>query len=96
MNEFGVYRKEPVLVVGGGLVTDSSEREQPLGGPNGASEEVKKTTDIMCRDGIYEMLKLETPNLHEIMLEPRDYLRPHASLISQSSLITPKASLPAQ
>jgi 3-dehydroquinate synthase len=22
MNEFGVYRKEPVLVVGGGLVTD--------------------------------------------------------------------------
>ena len=22
MNDFGVYRKEPVLVVGGGLVTD--------------------------------------------------------------------------
>lgn len=30
MNEFGVYRKEPVLVVGGGLVTDVAGYDSPV------------------------------------------------------------------
>ncbi|KAJ4151096.1 hypothetical protein LMH87_011813 [Akanthomyces muscarius] len=30
---------------------------------------VKAAADKICRAGIYEMLKLETPNLHEIMLD---------------------------
>lgn len=34
-----------------------------------ADEEVKVAADKICRAGIYEMLKLETPNLHEIMLD---------------------------
>ncbi|CAM1506101.1 Fc.00g057420.m01.CDS01 [Cosmosporella sp. VM-42] len=164
MNEFGVYRKEPVLVVGGGLVTDVAGfacaayrrntnfiripttviglidasvsikvavnygryknrlgayhapihtfldftflRTLPVGQiRNGFAElikisscahketydlldqycekfigtafgrsdecddEVKKAADRVCRAGIYEMLRLETPNLHEIMLD---------------------------
>ncbi|KAK5991458.1 Demethyl-4-deoxygadusol synthase [Cladobotryum mycophilum] len=164
MNEFGVYRKEPVLVVGGGLVTDvagfacaayrrntnyiripttviglidasvsikvavnygryknrlgayhapihtfldftflrtlptaqirngfaelvkisscadkttfdSLDRhcEDLIGTAFGrlgdASGEIRTVADKICRAGIYEMLKLETPNLHEIMLD---------------------------
>lgn len=34
-----------------------------------ASPELKKAADRICRNGIHEMLKLETPNLHEIMLD---------------------------
>lgn len=30
---------------------------------------LKAAADKICRAGIYEMLKLETPNLHEIMLD---------------------------
>ncbi len=37
-----------------------------LGSSNTA---VKAAADKICRAGIYEMLKLETPNLHEIMLD---------------------------
>lgn len=40
-----------------------------FGRTEGASEELKKAADRVCRAGIYEMLKLETPNLHEIMLD---------------------------
>ncbi|KAH7316798.1 hypothetical protein B0I35DRAFT_354241 [Stachybotrys elegans] len=164
MNEFGVYRKEPVLVVGGGLVTDvagfacaayrrntnyiripttviglidasvsikvavnygryknrlgayhapihtfldftflrtlpvgqirngfaelikisscadgatfdllDTYCEQLIGTAFGRSDEatpdVRDAADKICRAGIYEMLKLETPNLHEIMLD---------------------------
>jgi 3-dehydroquinate synthase len=36
---------------------------------DGVSEEVRRAADVICRAGIYEMLKLETPNLHEIMLD---------------------------
>lgn len=32
-------------------------------------EEVKIAAEEICRSGIHEMLKLETPNLHEIMLD---------------------------
>ncbi|GAB7359251.1 hypothetical protein MBLNU230_g5908t1 [Neophaeotheca triangularis] len=164
MNEFGIYRKEPVLVVGGGLVTDvagfacASYRrntnyiripttviglidasvsikvavnygnyknrlgayhapmhtfldfsflrtlpeaqirngfaelikisscahlptfdrldkycEQLIGTAFGrsddATQEVREAADHINRDGIFEMLKLETPNLHEIGLD---------------------------
>ncbi|KAL0944416.1 3-dehydroquinate synthase [Colletotrichum truncatum] len=164
MTEFGVYRKEPVLVVGGGLVTDVAgfacaayRRNTPyirvpttviglidasvsikvavnygnyknrlgayhapshtfldfsflrtlptaqirngfaelikistcahletfdlldrfceelintgFGRCDGASQEVREAADKINRSGIYEMLKLETPNLHEIMLD---------------------------
>ncbi|TWU71428.1 hypothetical protein ED733_001980 [Metarhizium rileyi] len=34
-----------------------------------SSEEVRDAADKICKAGIYEMLKLETPNLHEIMLD---------------------------
>lgn len=34
-----------------------------------SSEELKKAADTINRDGIHEMLKLETPNLHEIGLD---------------------------
>ncbi|KAF7551671.1 hypothetical protein G7046_g7649 [Stylonectria norvegica] len=34
-----------------------------------ASDELKDVADRVCRAGIHEMLKLETPNLHEIMLD---------------------------
>ncbi|KAG8412475.1 hypothetical protein J3459_015962 [Metarhizium acridum] len=133
MNDFGIYRKEPVLVVGGGLVTDVAGfacasyrrntnfirvpttviglidasvsikvavnygryknrlgayhapihtfldftflRTLPIGQiRNGFAELIKISS---CADkkllifliSIHEMLKLETPNLHEIMLD---------------------------
>ncbi|KAG6021537.1 hypothetical protein E4U40_005206 [Claviceps sp. LM458 group G5] len=163
MNDFGVFRKEPVLVVGGGLVTDVAGfacasyrrntnyiripttviglidasvsikvavnyggcknrlgayhapqhtfldftflRTLPVGqirngfaelikisscadkttfdlldkyceqmittafGRLESSDEIKVAADKICKAGIYEMLKLETPNLHEIMLD---------------------------
>jgi len=164
MTEFGVYRKEPVLVVGGGLVTDVAgfacaayRRNTPFiripttviglidasvsikvavnygnyknrlgayhapthtfldftflrtlptaqirngfaelikistcahletfdlldrfceeliktgfGRCDGASQDVREAADKINRNGIHEMLKLETPNLHEIMLD---------------------------
>ncbi|KAK7415060.1 hypothetical protein QQX98_006198 [Neonectria punicea] len=34
-----------------------------------APQEIRIAADRVCRAGIYEMLKLETPNLHEIMLD---------------------------
>lgn len=34
-----------------------------------SSDEVKVAADQICKAGIYEMLKLESPNLHEIMLD---------------------------
>ena len=40
-----------------------------FGRSDDADEEVRKAADKVCRAGIYEMLKLETPNLHEIMLD---------------------------
>jgi 3-dehydroquinate synthase len=36
---------------------------------NGGKDSIKSVADEICRAGIYEMLKLETPNLHEIMLD---------------------------
>ena len=36
---------------------------------DGASPEVRSAADQINRDGILEMLKLETPNLHEIGLD---------------------------
>lgn len=36
---------------------------------NCSNADVKTAADKICRAGIYEMLKLETPNLHEIMLD---------------------------
>ncbi|EFY84146.1 2-epi-5-epi-valiolone synthase [Metarhizium acridum CQMa 102] len=163
MNDFGIYRKEPVLVVGGGLVTDVAGfacasyrrntnfirvpttviglidasvsikvavnygryknrlgayhapihtfldftflRTLPIGqirngfaelikisscadkktfdlldkyceklietafGRLESSREIRTAADAICRAGIHEMLKLETPNLHEIMLD---------------------------
>lgn len=35
----------------------------------GTTEDVRKAADEICRAGIYEMLRLETPNLHELMLD---------------------------
>ncbi|KAM4057788.1 3-dehydroquinate synthase domain-containing protein [Hirsutella rhossiliensis] len=112
MNDFGVYRKEPVLVVGGGLVTDvagfacaayrcntnyiripttviglidasvsikktldlldqhcEALIDTGVGRADDASVELREAADRICRAGICEMLKLETPNLHEIMLD---------------------------
>lgn len=40
-----------------------------FGRADGASEEVRAAADEINREGIYEMLKLETPNLHEIGLD---------------------------
>jgi len=40
-----------------------------FGRADGAPEEVRKAADTINRDGIHEMLKLETPNLHEIGLD---------------------------
>ncbi|KAG8406070.1 hypothetical protein J3458_021405 [Metarhizium acridum] len=34
-----------------------------------SSQEIRTAADAICRAGIHEMLKLETPNLHEIMLD---------------------------
>lgn len=43
--------------------------ETGFGRADGASEEVRAAADEINREGIYEMLKLETPNLHEIGLD---------------------------
>jgi 3-dehydroquinate synthase len=40
-----------------------------FGRADGASDEVRQAADEINRAGIYEMLKLETPNLHEIGLD---------------------------
>lgn len=40
-----------------------------FGRKDGAPEEVRKAADKINFNGIYEMLKLETPNLHEIGLD---------------------------
>ncbi|KIW13573.1 hypothetical protein PV08_08762 [Exophiala spinifera] len=40
-----------------------------FGRTDGAPEEVRKAADTINRAGIHEMLKLETPNLHEIGLD---------------------------
>ncbi|KAF2170518.1 hypothetical protein M409DRAFT_64227 [Zasmidium cellare ATCC 36951] len=40
-----------------------------FGRTDNASPEVRKASDILERDSIHEMLKLETPNLHEIGLD---------------------------
>lgn len=40
-----------------------------FGRSDNASPEIKEVADKICRAGIHEMLKLETPNLHEIMLD---------------------------
>jgi 3-dehydroquinate synthase len=40
-----------------------------FGRMDGASKEVKDAADEINRAGIFEMLKLETPNLHEIGLD---------------------------
>ncbi|RKL21288.1 hypothetical protein BFJ68_g2556 [Fusarium oxysporum] len=40
-----------------------------FGRSDDASPEIKEVADKICRAGIHEMLKLETPNLHEIMLD---------------------------
>ncbi|MCJ1355246.1 MAG: hypothetical protein MMC33_005237 [Icmadophila ericetorum] len=156
MTEFGIYRKEPVLVVGGGLVTDVAGNtnfirvpttviglidasvsikvavnygnyknrlgayhapmhtfldftflrtlpiaqirngfaelikistcshlptfelldkyceqliETGFGRTDGAPKEVREAADKINKEGIHEMLKLETPNLHEIGLD---------------------------
>ncbi|CAG9940315.1 unnamed protein product [Clonostachys rosea f. rosea IK726] len=40
-----------------------------FGRADGSPDDLKKAADRICRAGIHEMLKLETPNLHEIMLD---------------------------
>lgn len=40
-----------------------------FGRADGAESEVRAAADVINRAGIHEMLKLETPNLHEIMLD---------------------------
>ena len=40
-----------------------------FGRTDGAPKEVKEAADEINRAGIYEMLKLESPNLHEIGLD---------------------------
>ena len=40
-----------------------------FGRKDGASRECRENSDKINRYGIYEMLKLETPNLHEIGLD---------------------------
>ncbi|KAH6660829.1 2-epi-5-epi-valiolone synthase [Truncatella angustata] len=40
-----------------------------FGRADGAPDEVRKAADIINREGIFEMLKLESPNLHEIGLD---------------------------
>lgn len=40
-----------------------------FGRADGSSEEIRRAADQINRNGIYEMLKLETPNLHEIGLD---------------------------
>ncbi|KAL8869849.1 MAG: hypothetical protein Q9174_003961 [Haloplaca sp. 1 TL-2023] len=43
--------------------------ETAFGRSDGASDEVRAAADKINREGIHEMLKLETPNLHEIGLD---------------------------
>ncbi|KAI0408011.1 Dehydroquinate synthase-like protein [Xylaria palmicola] len=43
--------------------------ESKFGRDEGSLSEVRKAADIINREGIYEMLKLESPNLHEIGLD---------------------------
>ncbi|KAF1995037.1 2-epi-5-epi-valiolone synthase [Amniculicola lignicola CBS 123094] len=43
--------------------------ETRFGRIDGANEEVRRIADEICYDAIFEMLKLETPNLHELMLD---------------------------
>jgi len=40
-----------------------------FGRKDGTPKEVAEACDKICRNGIHEMLKLETPNLHEIGLD---------------------------
>ena len=40
-----------------------------FGRADGASEEIRAAADEINREGILEMLRLETPNLHEIGLD---------------------------
>lgn len=47
--------------------------ETGFGRTDGAEEEVRAAADKINRAGIYEMLKLETPNLHEIGLDRGTY-----------------------
>ena len=43
--------------------------ETGFGRTDGASAEIRKAADAINREGIHVMLKLETPNLHEIGLD---------------------------
>ncbi|KAI1298680.1 Dehydroquinate synthase-like protein [Xylaria venustula] len=43
--------------------------ETKFGRTEGSSANIRKTADFINREGIYEMLKLESPNLHEIGLD---------------------------
>ncbi|EHA49547.1 2-epi-5-epi-valiolone synthase [Pyricularia oryzae 70-15] len=43
--------------------------DSKFGRADGAPAEVRSAADIINREGIYEMLKLESPNLHEIGLD---------------------------
>ncbi|KAI0177394.1 2-epi-5-epi-valiolone synthase [Pestalotiopsis sp. NC0098] len=43
--------------------------ESRFGRADGAPDEVRKAADVINREGIYEMLRLESPNLHEIGLD---------------------------
>lgn len=43
--------------------------ETGFGRADGSSAEVRAAADEINREGIFEMLKLETPNLHEIGLD---------------------------
>jgi 3-dehydroquinate synthase len=43
--------------------------ETRFGRTDGADKEVRRVADEICYDAIFEMLKLETPNLHELMLD---------------------------
>jgi len=43
--------------------------ETAFGRKDGAPKEVRDACDRINRNGIHEMLKLETPNLHEIGLD---------------------------
>ncbi|TPX16272.1 uncharacterized protein E0L32_003921 [Thyridium curvatum] len=43
--------------------------ENKFGRADGSSAELRRAADIINREGIYEMLRLESPNLHEIGLD---------------------------
>ena len=43
--------------------------ETRFGRVDGSDKDLRKIADELCYDAIFEMLKLETPNLHEIMLD---------------------------